>query len=195
MTRILASIATLAITTGAIAAVVPGHSTLLSDVDETSMRERLSHTDMQPLEGIWEYPVEDMTVGIERYNGEHGIDYRIVMLASGDIDLLPGTVMGYIAPTAAHNKYSLWLYCERNGTVLEHPVECTATLNSDATSITFVKPHWEVKFRVSLSRFLPSLFKGLGVSADKKEEKIPVGFRKVFPTTGQEHHPDKVRYL
>ncbi len=175
---------------------VPGHSTVLEGINEQVMRERLSHSDLQPLEGVWQYPAEDMTVAIERYQGENNVQYRIIMLGSRDIGVLPGTVIGYIAASAIHNKYTLWIYSERDGTTLEHPVECVATLNASATSLTFDKSHWQVRFRVNLARFLPTLFKGISIipSKDKKEE-IPLGFNKVYPASTNGNLNDKIIYL
>ena len=77
--------------------VVPPKSVILDGLDADSMRVRLDETDMQPLEGIWYYPNEEMTLGIERYRGEHNIGYRIILLDSPDINVVPGTVIGYSA--------------------------------------------------------------------------------------------------
>jgi len=196
MTRTILLIVTLLIALGTHAASnVPERSTVLAGVDEESMTARLSHSDLQPLEGIWQYPDEDMTVGIERYRGENGIQYRIVMLASRDIDLLPGTVIGYIAPSAVSNKYSLWIYSERHDTELRHPVECVATLNPQATSLTFEKAQWKVKIHVNVMRFLPTLFRGISVVPEKQKESIPIGFNKTFPAGNNGQPYNKIIYL
>ena len=76
---------------------VPKKSVVIEGLDLDSMRIRLDESDMQPLEGIWYYPNEEMTLGIERYRGKHNIGYRIILLDSPDINLVPGTVIGYIA--------------------------------------------------------------------------------------------------
>ena len=67
---------------------VPKKSVILAGLDIDSMRVRLDETDMQPLEGIWYYPNEEMTLGIERYRGEHNIGYRIILLESQDINVI-----------------------------------------------------------------------------------------------------------
>ena len=117
---------------------IPKKSVVIDGLDLDSMRERLDETDMQPLEGIWYYPNEEMTVGIERYKGKHNIGYRIILLESPDINLVPGTVIGYIASSAVDNKYQLWLYSQRDRVTLIKPLECVATLNATATTLTFV---------------------------------------------------------
>jgi len=174
---------------------VPERSTVLAGIDEDSMRVRLDESDLQPLEGIWYYPNEEMTLGIERYKGVHNIGYRIILLSSQDINDMPGTVIGYIAATAVDNKYQLWLYSQRDKLTLFKPLECVATLNSKATSLTFEPPHWKIKVRVNFARFLPTLFKGISIIPDKVEDKVPIGFRKIYPEGGDGNPFNKIRYL
>ena len=174
---------------------VPKRSVILAGIDVDSMRVRLDETDMQPLEGIWYYPNEEMTLGIERYKGQHNIGYRIILLESQDINVMPGTVIGYIARTAVDNKYQLWLYSQRDKVTLMKPLECVATLNAAATTLTFDPPHWKVKVRVNIARFLPTLFNGLSIIPERVGESVPIGFRKIYPE-GSERSPfNRVRYL
>ena len=174
---------------------VPSKSVILDGLDLDSMRVRLDETDMQPLEGIWYYPNEEMTLGIERYRGKHNIGYRIILLESPDINVIPGTVIGYIAASAVDNKYQLWLYSQRDRITLIKPLECVATLNQSATSLTFDPPHWKVKVRVNLARFLPTLFQGVSIIPEKSSEKLPVGFRKIYPEGGEGKPFNHIRYL
>ena len=109
---------------------VPKKSVILQGIDIDSMQVRLDESDLQPLEGIWYYPNEEMTLGIERYRGEHNIGYRIILLDSPDINVMPGTVIGYIAASAVDSKYQLWLYSQRDKVTLLKPLECVATLSS-----------------------------------------------------------------
>lgn len=188
---LLATLA-LALLTRAAAAPPPSQSVVLPGIDEAAMRARLLATDMQPLEGIYSYPTEQMTIGIERWHGDDGITHRLVLLASDDLDLLPGTVMGFMAPSAKDNKYRLWLYSERDRVTLFKPMECVATVDADG-SITFDPPHWRVKVRVNFARFLPSIFRGVSIIPEIEKEKLPVGFKKIFPEN--ERKPNRVRYL
>lgn len=174
---------------------VPKKSVILTGLDVDSMRVRLDETDMQPLEGIWYYPDEEMTLGIERYKGRHNIGYRIILLESLDINVMPGTVIGYIASSAVDNKYRLWLYSQRDHVTLMKPLECVATLNSAATTLTFDPPHWKVKVRVNIARFLPSLFNGVSIIPEKVEERLPQGFRKIYPEGGEGQPFNRIRYL
>ena len=174
---------------------VPKRSVILAGLDVDSMKVRLDETDMQPLEGIWYYPNEEMTLGIERYRGEHNIGYRIILLESQDINVMPGTVIGYIARTALDNKYQLWLYSQRDKVTLIKPLECVATLNAAATTLTFDPPHWKVKVRVNIARFLPTLFNGVSIIPERVGESTPIGFRKVYPEVSDKSPFNRVRYL
>jgi len=176
--------------------VIPKQSVILDGLDVDSMRVRLDETDIQPLEGIWYYPNEEMTLGIERYRGEHNIGYRIILLDSPDVNVLPGTVIGYIAASAVDNKYQLWLYSQRDRITLIKPLECVATLNPTATTLTFDPPRWKVKVRVNLARFLPSLFSGVSIIPQMERERLPVGFRKIYPEGGDGNNTfNRIRYL
>lgn len=174
---------------------IPKKSVVLAGLDIDSMRVRLDETDMQPLEGIWYYPNEEMTLGIERYKGAHNVGYRIILLDSPDINVMPGTVIGYIAASAVDNKYQLWLYSQRDKVTLIKPLECVATLNSTATTLTFDPPHWKVKVRVNIARFLPTLFRGVTIVPEKVGETLPVGFRKIYPEGGEGAPFNRIRYL
>ncbi|MBQ3730954.1 MAG: hypothetical protein II905_04290 [Muribaculaceae bacterium] len=175
--------------------IVPKKSVILAGIDLDSMRVRLDESDLQPLEGIWYYPNEEMTLGIERYKGNHNIGYRIILLESPDISNVPGTVIGYIARSAVDNKFQLWLYSERSRTTLKKPLECVATLSNKATTLTFDPPHWKLKVRVNVARFLPTLFNGLSVIPERVGEQLPIGFRKIYPEGGNGHPFNRVRYL
>ena len=177
--------------------VVPGTGRVYDGIDEDSMRVKLSQIDLQPLEGIWYYPAEDMTVAIERMpsEGRQYPPYHIVLLSSTDINVLPGTEIGYIETGAVTNEFTLHLFTESddNGN-LHHPVACYATMNGNASSITFERPKIKVKVRVNFARFLPSIFKGVSVIPEKDEKKVHQGFRKVFPE-GNGNQFNKIRYL
>lgn len=174
---------------------VPQSTVVLPGIDEATMKAKFAETDMQQMEGIWEYPNEEMKLAIERYKGEKNIAYRIVLLASSDLDLIPGTVVGYIARSAVANKFQLWIYTERSKVGLKSPLECVATLSADGNSLTFDPPHYKLKVRLNLARFFSKIFRGVSVTPEKVEEKLPVGFRKVFPANGNGEKFNEIRYL
>lgn len=175
---------------------VPHSSEFFPGLDEDSMRVRLANTDLQPMEGIWYYPAEAMTLGIERIVTDgHDEQYRIILLGCDDLHLLPGTVIGYLQGSAVSNKWQMWLYSERNMLTLCRPMETVASLNSTASELTFKRPHWKVKVRVNFARFLPSIFRAVSITPEKEEEELPIGFKKVFPEGGDGNQFNRTRYL
>lgn len=177
------------------AADIPEQSVVLPGIDTQLMKQRFAESDMQPMEGIWYYPDEEMTLAIEKWKGEHNIGYRLILLESTDLELLPGTVMGFIEESAVDNKFRLWLYTERSKITLTSPAQCVATLNADATSLTFEPPHWKVKVRVNFARIFSTIFRGISVIPEKVEDKLPVGFKKIYPLDGNGNAFKTVRYL
>lgn len=175
---------------------VPDKAEFFPGLDEDSMRVRLAEADLQPMEGIWYYPDEEMTLGIERSPASgHDERYRIIMLGSSDVHLLPGTVIGYLQASAVPNKWQLWLYSERDHLTLCRPMKTVATTSGDFSWLTFDRPHWQVKVRVNFARFLPSIFRAISVVPEKKEEQLPIGFRKVYPEGGNGYPFRRIRYL
>lgn len=196
MCRRLTILLFMALSIQAALGAVPERSEFFPGLDEDSMRVRLADSDLQPLEGIWYYPTEEMTLGIERMHTDgHDEQYRIIMLGSNDLQLLPGTVIGYLQASAVSTKWQMWLYSERDRLTLCRPMNTVATLNANATEITFDRPHWRVKVRINFARFLPSIFRGLSITPEKVEEELPVGFRKVFPEGGDGNRFTRIRYL
>jgi len=178
-----------------VAVAAPAQSEFFPGLDEDSMRIRLLNYDLQPIEGIWQYKAEHMTLGIERCTGVEDAEYRIILLHSDDLELMPGMVIGYLASSVDETKYRLWLYSERNRLTLRGPMEAVATFNRDKGTITFDPPHWRVKVRANFMRFLPSIFRVVSVSPEKVEEHLPVGFNKLFPIDGDARRFNQVRYL
>ena len=74
-------------------------------------------------------------------------------------------------------------------------MECVATLNRNATSLTFDPPHWDVKVRVNFARFLPSIFGGISIIPHMEKEKLPIGFKKIYPEGGNGNEFNEIRYL
>lgn len=178
-----------------VAVAAPAQSEFFPGLDEDSMRIRLLNYDLQPIEGIWQYKAEHMTLGIERCTGVEDAEYRIILLHSDDLELMPGMVIGYLASSVDETKYRLWLYSERNRLTLRGPMEAVATFNRDKGTMTFDPPHWRVKVRANFMRFLPSIFRVVSVSPEKVEERLPVGFNKLFPIDGDARRFNQVRYL
>ena len=102
---------------------LPEQSVVLPDYDEEVARQRLLESDMQPLEGIWYYPNEDMTFAIERWEPEpsHKIGYRILLIASEDLQSLAEGVevadMQRVAMSKASRREATAVVVDNHGAV------------------------------------------------------------------------------
>lgn len=177
----------------------PFKSLAVENYDIDTAKKGLSEIDIQPLEGIWYYPDEMLTLAIERFSAtsfSENFKYRIVLIESNDISLKAGTIIGYIMDSAQRDKFYLWIYSEKRGQSLYHPQKCVASIKDLNSVITFEKPEIKFKFRFNFARFLPTLFKGLSITMERKEEKLPLGFKKIFPSYDDDGSViDKIRYL
>jgi hypothetical protein len=174
----------------------PLNAPLLPGYCADSVHIRLAGAALQPVEGIWSYPDAMMTVAVEKFSSPQfssKIAYRIVMISSDDMSLLPGTVIGYLAESAKSDKFRMYLYCQQHGTALSLPVKCVATLSAQGSYLTFQKPEIDLRVHVNLSRFLPSFLRGIYVTPSVKSETLPQGFRRVYPHVGAV--PGEIRYL
>lgn len=177
---------------------VPDSSALLPGRSLEQHLGSLAHAHLDAIEGVWHYAEEMTTVAVERFTDSSfasRIAYRIVLLESEDFTVLPGTVMGYIADSADPSKFEMWLYSERRESMLHTPVRLIATLNG--STLTFKKPiDVDVKVRVNLARFLPSLFRGVVATPTVATEQLPVGLRRIYPTSsGSPNYGPRIRYL
>ena len=173
---------------------LPFKGEILKGYDEETVKSRCDETDLQPIEGVWYYPEEKMTVVIERCNNsmnDNTHSYRVVLVDTDDMSLFPGTVIGYCEETVDSNKFKLWIYSEQSGSVLENPQMCVATLSEKSDELYIERSELKMKVRVNFSRFLPRLLRGVSISPSKKEVKAPEGFKKIYPKNTK----SKVRYL
>lgn len=181
-----------------IVVTVPSKSEIIPDFSEQSFKEALAKRGAQPLEGVWYYPEEKTTLAIERTTlpNSYNETYRIIFLDSEEISVLPGTIVGYMQQSAQANKFKMQLYCERNKLTLQNPVNCVATINPSKNELLFEKTTLRFRLRVNLTRFLPSLFKGISISANADAPKVPIGFKKIYPASDDDATAvGLVRYL
>ena len=175
----------------------PFRGEVLAGYDEDKARERCDAMDLQTIEGIWYYPDEDMTVMIERCDDSKPLeyrDYRMVLVSSDDLSLLPGTVIGYCKPTVSAQVYKMWIYAEKKDSVLENLLMCKATVNAVGDEITVERSKVDLKVRVNFSRFLPRLLGGISVTTTGVDNvEVPEGLRKVYPKSAKQKK--EVRYL
>lgn len=177
----------------------PRQSEILKGYSEDRVKAFLDSIDLDYLEGIWHFPEDMVTLSIERFSSHEFSErykYRMVLLNAEDKSLIPGTIMGYILDSAQNDNFYIWIYSQQQGNKLVMPQKCIASLSKDNNSIIFQKPALKFKLRINFARFMPSLFKGLGISAEIENKKLPLGFRRVYPSYDENGSDiSKIRYL
>lgn len=178
---------------------VPGRSELIAGYNEPdSVVGRLAAMPLHSVEGLWRFASEGTLMAIER-NGDKapsGFDaettlYRMVVVRAADMALRPGTVMGYLTPTAKRGVYDARIYTSRldNGTTLHSPKTFTVTLTDDDSRIAISS--YGTKLRFNWWKLLPYMYRYIFTRREKSPGDIQ-GCLRVFPAPAI---PAEPRYL
>ncbi|MDE6371259.1 MAG: hypothetical protein K2K92_07200, partial [Duncaniella sp.] len=108
---------------------------------QAEVTRRMSASPLHSIEGIWQLTGESTILAVERdplTSGPAAL-YRIVLISSDCLSLPPGTVVGYLTPTAVTGKYDSRLFraLSDDHTRLTSLSPFTITLSNDASSFTF----------------------------------------------------------
>lgn len=159
---------------------------------------------LDPVEGIWIYPEDNVTVLIRRLpslSSSSLSEYMIEVIATYDTRLRPGDVIGSLKATAEASKFEMSLFTEQKNGIFQKPSVCTATLDKDAETMILKKSKSKFNFRFTFnpSLILPKFWRvvrfnsGLG---EKTVERPASGMIKVYPSyDGNGSSRRKLRYL
>lgn len=148
-----------------------------SDILEA--QEICDKTDLRPVEGIWTYPDDDVTVMIIRNDEKKGI-YDIYVVESSDCSLNPGMRLGEMRSSADPDKYHISLFTNVKKGILTLPMEGLASFNESKESLT-VKKKGGFRIRLNPTRLLPSFWRIASISI-KSGETAPEGMIKIYPS-------------
>ncbi|WP_290464096.1 hypothetical protein [Duncaniella muris] len=178
---------------------VPGRSQVVSGYSKPdSVTDRLAQMPLHAVEGLWRFASEGSLMAIERNSdraaGEYEAEttvYRMVIVRAADMALRPGTVMGYLTPTAKRGVYDARIYTSRldNGTTLHAPKKFTVTLTDDDSRISI--SDYGSSLRFNWWRLLPYMYRYLFTRQEKNPGAIQ-GCLRVFPAPSI---PSEPRYL
>ena len=162
-----------------------------------SVRIRMSRMPLHEIEGIWQLTGDGGSIiAIERIpavsmSGAITV-YRMAVIESSEISVLPGTVIGYISPSAKARQYDARIYTSRSDdySVLTHPTRNLLTLSDDATHLYFRPTSMKLRFNW-WRLLLPYLYRGL-VSPSTTERRVEDGCVRLYPTPFPPLNP---RYL
>lgn len=103
---------------------MPGHSVVAEGFTRELVEARLAELPALDVEGLWQMTADGAIVAIERWTPDHipadgSTCLRMVVVSAPNRSLRPGTLMGYLAPTAAKGVYDARIYTslDENGSL------------------------------------------------------------------------------
>lgn len=136
-------------------------------------------TPLHRVEGIWNYPEDDVTVLVKRDDLNDGF-YKIFSLETGDDVFRPGECIGTFQATSDPLKFKLKLYTRRKKNYLTSPKECAATLTLDDYAMQV--EYKSRKFSFNPFFLLPKFWRIARFSSSDPIKSLPFGMRKIYPS-------------
>lgn len=178
---------------------VPAMSETLGGYDSPDrVIDRLSEMPLHAVEGMWRFAAEGTLMAIERCDDRRigpedagTMTYRMIVARAADLTLRPGTVMGYLAPTAKRGVYDARIYTGRTdaGTQLHSPKKFTLTLGDTDSRLAISS--YGSSLRFNWWRLLPYMYRYV-ISRKEKSPGDISGCLRVYPAPSI---PAEPRYL
>lgn len=166
--------------------LIPPQSQLLTGYHNIdSVHRVIDRRGATGIEGIWQLASNQTTVVIEPCTNpainHTGIQcLQIVVANSPRRSIRPGTVLGYMIPTARAGYYDARLYTCNVRSLLQQHRRYTMHLTDDGhLSMTPVKQSWKLNLRHSFNFFFRA-----SVTPQSQEDHATKGFVKIYPRTG-----------
>ena len=166
-------------------------------------REICDSLPLEPIEGIWVYPEDNVTVLVTRCDLTSSTafpTYDLHIVETSDCKLRPGEKIGVFEATPDVSKYRLVMFTHRKKGLLTNPESCLARISSDGETILVNKEKKGLKLRFSFnpSILLPKLWRiiRIGTSSGGTKQDAPIGLVKIYPSyDGNGSTQRKPRYL
>lgn len=142
---------------------LPAKSEVIPDFSRTQLQARLSEMALHHIEGIWMFTGTGTTIAIERvYRNERAYStsftgYSIVVVSSPNRALRPGTIMGYVSPSAKDGVYDARVYTKSIGSTLILPRRFTLKIDGNESRLAFQQRKSAYGFNIL--RMLPYLWR------------------------------------
>lgn len=168
-------------------------------LDISEARTIADTSPLLPVEGIWTYPDDNVTVWIHRSRTMHATPpiFDITVLQSDDARLLPGTKIGTLAGSTDPSKFKLTLFSAWNMGILSAPKSFLATYRPDHEALYMEGRRLSLSFNPM--RILPSFLgalRGFRIGYDDPLDDLPKGMIKIYPSyDGNGSSRRSLRYL
>lgn len=140
---------------------LPTESVVLDGYMSDGIEERMDIEASSPIEDVWKLVATGGLIAVERVE-PRGADvgsadcYRMVVLRAPDRAVRPGTVMGYLQPTAAGDTYEAKIYTDTDGDgTLRGAKSFRVVVSEDAMQFYRVRSG----LSVNIFRLLPYMFR------------------------------------
>lgn len=162
---------------------IPETAGRLNGYERGSVELRLQSMPLNNIEGIWQFPSDGALVVIERFIPDNyrddGVErYRLVVVQSPRLSVRPGTIMGYMIPSAKKGYYDARIYTSFDGGINLNTPKKFILKHSDDARLSFVEHKTGVK--VNLWRMVPYMFRYSISKQDNRPEEMN-GCIKIFP--------------
>lgn len=163
---------------------LPKKSVTLAGFSLDKVKKRMSEMPLRHIEGVWQFRSEGVTVVIE-HAGSVTADgkrddrdcYLMVLAESPNRAMRPGTVMGYVIPSAGRGRYEASMYTMAVGSTLMMPKRFDMKLEDGDDELVFTQRRGALS--VNLWRMLPYLWRH--VVTRNHEPHRSRGCVRVFP--------------
>ena len=161
-------------------------------MDLAAAREYCDSVSLLPVEGIWEYPEDGLTVLARRLPAEGS--YELIAIDSDDTRVRPGDIVGTMQSSPDPGVFRLTLATHDITHNLGLPAECLATLSKDGDAI-YVKMR-KRSLKLSPTWILPRFWRIARIKTTDPLEKLPAGMIRLYPSSdGNDTRPGEPRYL
>lgn len=159
----------------------PAQSEFSTDNIEATKGEALKVAFSEP-RGLWSFPDEDAEVAVVPLSDSDKEIYKIVLLYDADLIPPPGTVIGFLAPTASRSKWNGWLFTKTEEDFLSKPQRFDVTFSfstqSEDASLVFEKPKGNVSWRINPLSVIPFLRRLVSMKISEKSDALPYGLHR-----------------
>lgn len=165
--------------------------------DPAAVMEWCDTTVLHPVEGLWIYPEDNVTVAVachDRTPPNPHTSYDITVVATPDCSLSPGECIGRLVPTVSPTHFRLELFTRRERQSLSSLTGCAAILSDKGTVIQVERP--AVKLRFNLFTVLPRFWRLVRASLKNPAGELPEGMVRLYPSCdGNGSMPHIPRYI
>lgn len=160
--------------------------------DMDAAKDLCDELPLDPLEGIWIYPDDNVTVLVRKLplpSLSSADSYQLMVIESADCRLRAGDVIGKMVASPEMNKYTLSLFTTKKEEVMGKSRDCLATLSKDGESMILSREKSRFRIRINLNpnSLLPYLWRSLvrfGITVGNNDtSRLPApGMIKIYPS-------------